>query len=116
MNGEIVVMGDWSRRCHKSTFITTITIGPDSYYFLKAHRSSPGNSFVEEHKPLWLRKATFDYPSTSAPPIHHLTKFALFKVFGKGDLDRIKVANMARLAQRRRDAELQAGDPQANPS
>lgn len=35
-------------------------------------------------------------------------------MFGKGDLDRIKLANMAKLAQRRRDAELQAGDPQAN--
>jgi len=70
---------------------------------------SLGNSFVEEHKPLWPPKATFDYSSTSAPPIHHLTKSALSEIFGKGDL-----ANMARLAQRRRDAELQAGDPQAN--
>lgn len=75
---------------------------------------SLGNNFVEEHKPVWPPKATFDYSPTSAPPIHHLTKSALSKKFGKGDLDRIKLANMARLAQRRRDAELQAGDPQAN--
>ena len=72
------------------------------------------NSFVEEHKPLWPPKATFDYSSTSTQPIHHLTKSALSKMFGKGDLDRIKLANMAGLGQRRRDAELQAGDPQAN--
>ena len=75
---------------------------------------SLGNSFVEKHKPLWPPKATSDYSSTSAPPIHHLTKPALSKMFGQGGLDRIKLANMARLAQRQRDAELQAGDPQAN--
>lgn len=39
VNGEIVVMGDWSRRCRKSAFTAATTIGPDSYYFLKAHSS-----------------------------------------------------------------------------
>ena len=107
-------MGDWSRRCYKLAFVAATTIGPDSYYFLKATAISLRNSFVEEHKPLWPPKATFDYPSTSAPLIHYLTKSAFSKMFGKGDLDRIKLTNMARLAQRRQDAELRAGDPQAN--